>query len=119
VITVTVRPDDGEPYVVTVHARDVLVWEKTSKGNKTFIGFMANMNMTDLYQLARIAAWRQGFTTENPKDFEEHNDVVFTEEEQEPEPDPTLPGPSPEPSSTSHAEPESPRRPGRKKASGR
>ena len=118
-ITVTVRPDGGDEYELTIQPRDVLVWEKTSKGNKTWLGFMANVNMTDLYELARIAAWRQGhITSESRKEFEEHNDVVFTTEDDE-EPDPSLPGPSPEASSSSPAEPESPRRSGRKKASGR
>lgn len=113
-ITVTVRPDNGDEYQVTVHPRDVLVWERTSKGNKTWLGFMANMNIQDLYELTRIAAWRQGFTDESKKDFDEHNDVVFAEEDDDP--DPSLPGPSPEPSSSSPAEPGSPRRSGRKKA---
>lgn len=106
-ITVTVTPDGGDPYTVTATARDILTWEKTSKGNKTFVGFMADMNMTDLYEIARIASWRQGHFTGTKKEFEESCDVSFAEEEQEEEPDPSLPGPSPAGSSDSQSELES------------
>jgi hypothetical protein len=95
-ITVKVKPDDAPEYEVTATARDVLVWEKTTNGSKSFIDFMSAPNLVDLYRIAHIAAWRQGLFAGTLKEFEQSCEVIFDEDEQEGEPDPTRPGPSPE-----------------------
>jgi hypothetical protein len=113
VITVKVVPDQGEPYRVTVLARDALVWEKTTRDN-TFLHFMADMDMVNLYRLAHIASRRSQLFTGDLKAFEDTCDVVF--ETEEPEPDPTQPGASTGSTSPSPSEQESPRPRGQKKA---
>lgn len=115
-ITLHVKPDDGDPYEVTAQARDVLTWEKTTKGNKTFLDLMSSPDMQALYKLAHIASWRQGLTTLTFQQFEASVDVMFEEDEQEPELDPTQPAPSAGPSSPSPSEPESAPPRGRRKA---
>ncbi|MEV6287400.1 hypothetical protein [Kribbella sp. NPDC051770] len=114
--TVKVKPDGADEYSVTIEARDTLTWEKTTKGNKTFLEFMSNMDMQSLYKMAYIASWRQGLWSGTQKEFEETTDVVFEAEDEDP--DPTLPGPSTGSSSDSPSKQASPRASGRKKANG-
>jgi hypothetical protein len=117
-ITLKVTPDSGDSYVVTATSRDVLTWEKTTKGNKSFVNLMAQPNLIDFYKLAHLASWRQGLTALTFQEFENSCEVAFDEEEQDEEPDPTPPAPSAGPSSASQSEPASPRPRGRKKANG-
>lgn len=85
-----VVPDAGEPYAITATARDVLRWEKTSRG-KTFQGLMDNLSMVDLYALAWHASIRQGQLARDVslKDFEDTHEVEF---EGETDLDPTRQG---------------------------
>jgi hypothetical protein len=87
--TFTVKPDNGEPYEVTAGSRDVLVWERTSKGN-SFGSLRDGLHMGDLYRIAHIASRRLGLFTADLKTFEETCELDFDEEE---EPDPTRPAP--------------------------
>jgi hypothetical protein len=86
VITFTVRPDDGEPYELVADSRDLLGWEKQSKGRKTFMGLMETLNLIDMYQVAHIAAKRQGRFAGELAEFERTCVLEFDAEE---EPDPT------------------------------
>lgn len=90
----TVRPDGGEPFNVTAHARDVVVWEKTSRHGMTLAALMENMSMAELYRLCHIAARRQQLFTGTLQDLEETADLDF--EETDADADPTqaarLPG---------------------------
>lgn len=116
-ITLTITPDNGEPYKVTATSRDVFAWEKTTKGNKSFVDLLNEPTLTDLYRVAHLACWRQGLFTGNQAEFEATCEVTagFEEEEDE-EPDPTGSAASADESSSSPSAPASPRRSGRKKA---
>lgn len=89
-----VEPDGGEPFELKAGTRDALVWERTSKGNKSFTDLLASMNMVDLYHLAHIAAKRQGLYAGSLKEFEESCELHFDEEVDDP--DPTQPAASTE-----------------------
>lgn len=120
-ITLKVTPDNADSYVVTATSRDVLVWEKTTKGDKTFVDLVDNPSLVDLYRVAHIASWRQGLTTaKNLQEFEATCEVTGLNEDAEEgdddEPDPTQSGASPEPSSGSQSAPASRRPSGRKRA---
>lgn len=67
-ITLTVKPDDDDEYEVTAGARDVLVWERATKGS--FSKLMDDLHMVDLYKLAHIASVRQGLYEGKLADFE-------------------------------------------------
>lgn len=117
-ITLRVTPDDGEAYTVTATSRDVLTWEKTTKGNKSFVDLVSSPSLVDLYTVAWLASWRQKLTTaKNYQEFESSCEVSG-ELDEDPEPDPTQPDPSTDPLSPSPSEPVSPRPSGRKKANG-
>lgn len=99
--TFKVVPDNGEPYTLKAGTRDVLTWEKTTKG-KTYAQLVAEPNLVDYYKIAHLAAWRQQIFTGSLKEFEEQHeiDLSFGEEDAaDEEPDPTQQAPSTEPSS--------------------
>lgn len=102
---VTVRPDNGEEFRLKIAARDTLVWEKTGKPFRSFIDFMRNPDMTNLYRLAHIAGTRQGLLNgQTLAEFEASADVLFDEDDDDNQgddgagPDPTQSGATPEPS---------------------
>lgn len=103
-ITLKITPDDGPPYTVTATARDVLAWEKTTAGNKSFVDLINEPTLTDLYRVAHLACWRQGLFTGTQKEFEASCEVAGGVEDEEP--DPTGPGASPGPVSGSPSAPE-------------
>ena len=80
-----VVPDNGESYEVTAGSRDVLVWEKTSKG-KNLLTFRDSLAMNDLYRLAHIASRRTGQFHGDFKEFEETVELDLVDEEDEPDP---------------------------------
>lgn len=123
-ITLTVTPDHGDEYTVTATSRDILTWEKTTKGDKTFIDLINSPSLVDLYRVAHLASWRQGLTTaKNLQEFEATCEVTAgleDDEDQEDEvPDPTHPAASADDSSPSLSEPASAPARGRKKANAR
>jgi hypothetical protein len=113
-ITLKVTPDEGTAYLVTATSRDVLTWEKTTTGKKSFMHLMSEPNLIDFYKLAHLASWRQGLFSGTFQEFEAQCEVAFEEEDEEP--DPTQPAASAGPSSPSLSEPASPPQRGRKKA---
>ena len=116
-ITLKVTPDNGEAYQVTATSRDVLTWEKTTKGNKSFLTLITEPNLIDFYKLAHLASWRQGLFTGTFQEFEAQCEVTAEmEEEADEEPDPTQSAASPADSSNSPSVPASPRPSGRKRA---
>jgi len=120
-ITMTVQPDDGDPFEVKAGTRDIYVWEKTNRG-KTFAELMKNMAIVDLYEIAHIAARRQGLYQGTLRDLVETCEIE-TELDEEDEDDGKA-GPfdqdrSAETSSPSPSSPASRRRSGPKKATGR
>lgn len=117
-ITLKITPDNGEPYTVTATSRYVFAWEKTTKGNKSFLDLINEPTLVDLYRVAHLACWRQGLFTGTQQEFEATCEVTGGIEEDE-EPDPTRSAPSADDSSDSPSAPASPRPSGRKKANGR
>lgn len=120
--TFKVVPEDGDPFIVKAGTRDVLTWEKTTKGNKSYAQLMAEPNLVDYYKIAHLAAWRQQLFTGTLQEFEKTHEIDLTsgeDEIQEPvdeEPDPTPPGHSTGESSSSQSAPGSARPRGRRKA---
>ncbi|GAB3812088.1 hypothetical protein [Kribbella italica] len=84
-LTLKVTPDDGEPWNVKAHTRDVLVWEKASKG-KSFTDLLVSPNLTDLYKVAHIAAKRQQLFSGTLQEFETQTDIEMIGEDEEPDP---------------------------------
>lgn len=82
-----VRPDHAEPYEVTATSRDVLVWERTTKG-RTLQALAGDPAMVDMYKIAFLASQRQGMFHGTQQEFEAQCEIDF---EDEPEPDPTQP----------------------------
>jgi hypothetical protein len=57
VIDLKVIPDDGDPYVLNVTSRDVMGWERVTKG-ASFQSLGETLNFTHLYALGHRAAKR-------------------------------------------------------------
>lgn len=106
-ITLRIVPDDGTPYLVTATARDILVWEKTSKDKKSFQDLVRDPKLEDLYRVAHLASWRQGLYTGTLAEFEKSVEVegVTDDDLEDDAPDPTQQGPSTGPASPSPSEP--------------
>jgi len=82
-----ITPDGGETVEVTAAARDVLQWEKTTKG--VSLGMLqSTLRMTDMYGIAFFAAKRTGAFTGSRESFESTCDLEILGEE---EADPTQP----------------------------
>jgi hypothetical protein len=82
----TVRPDNGEPWEVTAEARDVVVWEKTSRNGMTLARLMDDLSMAELYRLCHIAARRQQLFTGNLQELEETCNLDFAETDDDADP---------------------------------
>lgn len=88
-ITFKLKPDSGDEFEVEATTRDVLMWEKTTKG-ASFGQFAdeASLKLADLYKVAWLASKRQSLITADMplKEFEDSHDLDFDMGE---EPDPT------------------------------
>jgi hypothetical protein len=89
VFTFTLTPDDGEPFQVKATSRDVLVWERTTKG-ASLSSLLENRRMADLYRIAHAAGRRTGMVTVEAAEFERTHDLEMVDDD---EPDPTPPAP--------------------------
>ncbi|MEC3975087.1 hypothetical protein [Amycolatopsis sp. H20-H5] len=79
-ITFTVTDDAGQSTEVKATARDVLNWEKTTKGAK--FGHLADgMELGHLYKIAWFAAKRTAVFTGSLAEFEAGYDVVPEEDD--------------------------------------
>lgn len=98
--SIKVVPVDGaESYHVKVTSRDLLRWERTTRGNKTTAQLINEMPMGDLYKAARFAAIRLEFISPSVtvSEWEELVDIVpDMDVEEEEKPDPTRRAPSAE-----------------------
>lgn len=88
-ITVTVVPDDGKPYDLTATMRDLVLWEKTHKGKR--MAQLSEPAATDLYEIAHVAAKRQGKFDGTLAEFMDSCDLA-QEDTDEDGVDPTPPG---------------------------
>lgn len=75
-IKFSIKPDGAPQFEVEGDTRDVLNWERTSKG-KTFGGLMDSLAMGDLYRIAFFASKRQGLFAGTEREFEEQVVLVF------------------------------------------
>lgn len=89
-IEFSVNPENGDAYEVTATSRDVLLWEKTTKG-RSVKTLMDDVSLVDMYKIAYLASQRQGLFHGTIKEFEDSVDLDFEETDQ---PDPTQPGAS-------------------------
>lgn len=93
-ITFKVRPvDGGDPYEVEGTTRDILNWERTTKG-ASFSKLEENMYMADLYKIAWFAARRLSMYSGVLADFENNHDLEIVrdpdgDDGEDGEPDPT------------------------------
>jgi hypothetical protein len=108
-----VIPDDGDVWRVTAESRDILVWERTGRGN-VFAELAESPSMTAMYHLAWLASRRLGHLNGSTtlKQFEES----YTIKPEAPDDgevgesvDPTPAAPSRTSSSRSRSQPASPR----------
>lgn len=81
-----ITPDEGEAYEVRSTTRDILLWERTTKGAAAHQ--LQEPTMAALYKIAHLASVRTGRFSGSLKDFEETVDLEVAAEE---EPDPTQP----------------------------
>lgn len=72
-------PDGGDTFEVRATTRDVLVWEKTAKG-RSLTSLMNDLKVSDMYEIAYVAAKRQGHWDSTRAEFEERMDLDFEEE---------------------------------------
>lgn len=88
--TFHVTPDGGETFDLAATSRDVLNWEKTTKG-ASLGKFENEPSLVDIYKIAHFAAIRTQRFTGSLAEFEQSHDIEFdSEEDSEPE-DPTPP----------------------------
>lgn len=86
----TVKPDGGEPFKVVAEWRDVVAWEKTTRGQRSFKDLADRLFAEDLNKLAWIACRRHGLFNGSQAEFDKTVNLEFEAGE---EPDPTLPAP--------------------------
>lgn len=101
--TYTVRPDGGEPYVVTATMRDVLRWERTSPKGRLprKAEDLGTASAENAYSLAYVASKRQGRFAGTEQEFEETVDINGGDQLTEPADEPAGEegeGPDPTPS---------------------
>lgn len=83
-------PEGQDLFEVRATTRDVLVWEKTGR-DRSLNGLMEKLRVSDLYEIAYLAAKRQGHWDGSRAEFEERVDLDF--EEEQGGADPTRPAP--------------------------
>ena len=77
----TVTPDNGESYKVTAGTRDVLKWERTTKG-ASLQQLHDGLRITEMYRIAYIAVTRQGLYVGTLAEFEATCELDFEDDEE-------------------------------------
>lgn len=77
--TFTIRPEVGEAYELEATSRDVLNWEKTTKG-ASLSKFEREATITDIYKIAHFAAVRTQQFTGPLNDWENSVDIEFDQD---------------------------------------
>jgi hypothetical protein len=77
-LTLRIDQTSGDPveHQVSATARDILMWERTTKG-ASLQKFLADPKMEDLYQVAYKCAWRLQIFRGTFEEFSELVDVDF------------------------------------------
>lgn len=82
-LTMMIKPDNGEPYKLVADSRDVLLWEKIGPRNN-LRRLIENPVMADHYSLAHIAIKRQRLgDVSSYDDFVENNAIRIINETSE------------------------------------
>ena len=89
-IDFTIKPDAGDEYDITATSRDVLMWEKTTKG-AVFSKLMEQLTMVDLFKVAYFACKRQGMFAGTQAEFEATHELAFKGETEAADPSQTAP----------------------------
>lgn len=74
--TFTVKPDGGDEFEVEATSRDILNWEKTTKG-ASLGKFEKDPQITDVYKIAHFAAKRTQQFAGNLQEWEATVDIEF------------------------------------------
>lgn len=79
-MTLTVVPDSGDKFDVEIKSRDILAWERSASGAKSFNQLQEDLQLGDLYTLTYAAASRQGLVpgVNSLAEFEQGFDLDFT-----------------------------------------
>lgn len=77
-----VTPEGGETYDLTIKSRDILAWERVTKG-MTFAKLQQELNMAHVYNLAWRAASRTRVFSGTLAEFEESHDIDIVEGDDE------------------------------------
>lgn len=86
-----VTPDGGETFEVKASTRDVLMWEKTGR-DRSLTGLTEKLHVADMYEIAYLAAKRQGLFDGARAEFEASVELDFQEDQDAA--DPTSAAPS-------------------------
>lgn len=115
-----VTPDAelGDPYTVVSTMRDVLAWERVTKGGGLML-LRRELRATDLYHIAWLASRRNGLWESTLAEFKESVDVEVIEDQDGDGLDPTQPAPSAVSTPSSPSAPASPRGRGRARTTAR
>lgn len=84
-INITVRPDGGEPFEVVATSRDIVNWERTTKG-ASITKLQQAATYTDVYRIAHFAVQRTGRWAGSLDEFMSTCDIEFEQENDEPDP---------------------------------
>jgi hypothetical protein len=87
-----VQPEHGEAFEVKADSRDIYVWEKAGRG-RSMAKLLSDLHMTELYQVAHIAARRQQLFMGSLDEFAECVLHFETDDDEGEDADPTRPGP--------------------------
>lgn len=85
-----IQPDGKDEFEVKATSRDVYVWEKAGRG-RSFQKLTADLHMTELYEVAHIAARRQQLFTGSLEEFATTCELKFEQADDAQEVDPTSP----------------------------
>jgi hypothetical protein len=83
-----IKADTGESHELTASSRDIVNWEKTTRG-ASMNQLKDAMRYTDLYKIAYFAAKRSGVWDGNEQSFVETYDLEVDAEQDDESQDPT------------------------------
>lgn len=75
-------PDEGEVYEVVAKTRDIEFWERTHRG-RTVKTLTEQQSLTQLYEVAYVAAKRRGLCSGTYEDFRDSTDLEVVDGDDE------------------------------------
>lgn len=89
-LTFKIAPDSEPEYTVTATTRDIMKWEKTTRG-ASFAKLQLEQKITDLYRIAFLASTRQGLYSGTAEEFEAECDLDMLNDDEDESADPFPP----------------------------